>query len=227
MATKSLYFHAIAGLCLIASPAGAATQEDVGSWLNVTAIGTIGRVAYFAEVQPRYSAKAGQIQQVLLRPAVGYVFSPSVTGYAGYAHVILPVDGAKDRNEERLFLQLNWTLKNVAGGTILSRTRLEHRRLSNGNDTGWRMREMVRYTHPIGDPKTTRALVYLEPFFALNDTDWGARSGFDQLRSFAGFEVPLPGRSTMDIGYLNQFINDPGGRSRMNHIASVTFWLRP
>lgn len=227
MTAKYLYFHAIAGLCLTAAPADAATSEDVGSWLNVTAIGTIGRFAYFAEVQPRYSAKAGDIQQALLRPAVGYVFSSSVTGYAGYAHVVLPITGAKDRNEERLFLQLNWTLRNVAGGTILSRTRLEHRRLSNGRETGWRAREMIRYTHPLGDPNNSRALVYAEPFFAFNDTDWGARSGFDQLRSFAGFEVPLSGRSTMDIGYLNQFINDPGGRSRMNHIAAVTLWLRP
>ena len=26
---------------------------------------------------------------------------------------------------------------------------------------------------------------------ALNSTDWGARRGFDQLRSFAGVEVPV------------------------------------
>ena len=47
------------------------------------------------------------------------------------------------------------------------------------------------------DPAIARVLqdnLAFEGFVALNDTDWGARGGFDQLRTFVGAELPLPGR---------------------------------
>ncbi len=65
-----------------------------------------------------------------------------------------------------------------------------------------------------------------ELFWALNDTDWGARSGFDQVRSFGGVEVPVGGKSTLELGYLNQTINDPGGQRRMNHGVSIAAFIR-
>jgi len=92
---------------------------------------------------------------------------------------------------------------------------------------GWRLREMIRYEHTLANPDNRlSALVYAEGFAALNDTDWGARGGFDQLRSFIGAEVGLSGSSTMEIGYLNQTINQTGGRPRMNHVASVSLSYR-
>ena len=99
--------------------------------------------------------------------------------------------------------------------------------MANGNDVGWRFREMLRYVHPLTTPEKTRALVSVEGFVALNDTDWGATGGFDQARSFAGVEVPIGGKSTLEIGYLNQAINDPNRRIRMNHIASLALFIRP
>jgi len=223
---KRLISLIFAGL-LLGSPAVARTAEDEQAWLNVTVIGTVGKFAYFAEAQPRFSDGVSRLGQLLLRPAIGYQFSKDVTLYGGYAHVVLPIEGGKDRNEERLFTQLSWNLGKFAGGTLSSRTRLEHRQLSNGDDTGWRLREFLRFTHPLGDPKKVRALVWEEVFVAFDDTDWGQHKGFDQARTFVGLEVPLPGRSTMDVGYLNQTINQPAGNLRMNHVASVTFWIRP
>jgi hypothetical protein len=215
-----------AGL-LLAAPAAAQTDHDEQLWANVTVIGTVGKFAYFAEVQPRIGNGISRAQQILVRPAVGNRLSDTVTAYAGYAHVFMPVENGPDRNEERIFGQLNWALPKVAGGSGLLRTRIEHRRLSHGHETGWRLRQLVRYVHPLGNPKQARPLVQIEGFVALNRTDWGARDGFDQLRTLVGLEVPLFGRSTMDVGYQNQLINDPGGRKRMNHMAAFTFWLRP
>ena len=226
MRNKRLISLSFAGL-LLAAPASARTDQDEQIWLNATIIGNVGKFAYFAEAQPRFGDGVSRLSQLLLRPAIGYQVSKAVTVYGGYAHVVSPVDNGKDRNEERLFTQVSWSLGMLAGGTLSSRTRLEHRRLSNGSDTGWRVREMLRYTHPLGDPKTIRALAWEEVFVAFDDTDWGQHSGFDQARTFVGLEVPLPGRSTMDIGYLNQTVNDPGRRLRMNHVASVTLWIRP
>jgi hypothetical protein len=213
---------------LLATPAAARTVEDEQSWINITAIGAFGnsRLLYFAEVQPRLSVRNGP-QQILLRPALGWKFSDSFSLYGGYARVILPSDTGAGRHENRLFVQASANLGKIGGGSLTSRTRLEHRRLSNGDDTGWRLREMLRYTLPISDrPKVPRALVHYEGFVAFNRTDWGARSGFDQGRAFAGVEVPLTGKTTMDLGYLNQHIHAAQGLWRVNHIASMTLWVR-
>jgi hypothetical protein len=217
----------MAALALAAAPASARTAEDEQIWLNATVMQTKpGGLAWFAEVQPRFGNSASRMQQLLLRPAVGWAPNDKLTLYAGYAHVFLPQEGAKDRNEDRFFGQATWTLGKLGKGTLSSRSRLEHRSASHGHKTGWRAREMVRYVHPITTPDKPRALVSAEGFVALNNTDWGARSGFDQLRSFGGLEVPLAGKSTLEIGYLNQMINDPGGQRRMNHVASVIAFIR-
>lgn len=220
---------ALATATLFASPlAHAETTQDEQAWINLTAMGPIsGDVVYFAEFQPRVGDGISRLDALLLRGAVGVKLSRSATLYQGYAHVITPVDGGRDINEERSFQQLNLALGKPFGGELSSRTRLEQRWRSDGSDVGWRLREMIRYEHPLkAGSDAVNALVYAEGFVAFNDTDWGARSGFDQLRSFVGAEVGLPGASTLELGYLNQTIDQTRGRTRMNHVASVTLFYR-
>lgn len=213
---------------LLSIPARAATREDEQFWLNLTAMGSIkGDLVYLAEVQPRIGDGVSRVDQSLFRGAVGWKFSPALTLYQGYAHVVVPVEGGKDINEERSFQQLNWALGKPWGGELSSRTRLEQRWRSDGDDMGWRAREMIRYEKPLKPGSdTVNALVYAEGFAALNDTDWGARDGFDQLRSFFGAEIGLPGASTLEVGYLNQLVNQRAGNHRVNHVASVTLFFR-
>jgi len=214
---------------LLPAAAQARVVEDQQVWANATVIGTIGpRFAYFMEVQPRTVDGVQRIGQVLIRPAIGWRFSDAVTAYGGYARVLLPTQVGPDNHENRAFAQLSWNLGELSGGRLSSRTRVERRQLSTGDDTGWRVREMLRWVRPLGDPKRPRLLLWMEGFAALNDTDWGARGGFDQARTFLGLELPLGrGKSTLEPGYLNQVINDPGGRVRVNHVASLTLWIRP
>ncbi|PDH67715.1 MAG: hypothetical protein CNE89_05810 [Sphingomonadaceae bacterium MED-G03] len=215
-------------LALSAAPTHAATSEDEQFWLNLTSMGSIkGDLVYFAEIQPRMGDGVSRIDQALFRGALGWKLSPSVTLYQGFAHVVVPVDGGQDVNEERGFQQLNWTMGKPWGGELSSRTRLEQRWRSDGEDMGWRLREMLRYEKPLrAGSDALNALVYAEGFVALNDTDWGARGGFDQLRSFVGAELGLPGASTLEVGYLNQLINQRGGDTRVNHVAAVTLFFR-
>jgi len=209
-------------------PARADTAEDEQAWLNVTAMGPIsGDLVYFVEVQPRLGEGLTRVDQLLLRGGVGWKLSPSLTLYQGYAHVRTPRDDGPDVDEERSFQQINWTIGKLLGGELSSRTRLEQRWRNDGDDMGWRLREMLRYETPLKKgSETVNALVWGEAFVALNDTDWGARSGFDQLRSFVGIELALPGASTAEIGYMNQLFDRQGGGTRMNHIASVTLFFR-
>ena len=212
----------------LGAPAHAETSQDEQFWLNLTSMGSIkDDLVYFAEIQPRVGDGISRIDQALFRGAMGWKFSPSVTVYQGFAHIVVPVEGGKDVNEERSFQQINWTLGKPWAGELSSRTRLEQRWRSDGDDMGWRLREMLRYEKPLKPGSDAlNALVYAEGFIALNDTDWGVRGGFDQLRSFIGAEVGLPGASTLEVGYLNQVINQSGGDTRVNHVASVTLFFR-
>ena len=212
----------------LGAPAHAETSQDEQFWLNLTSMGSIkDDLVYFAEIQPRIGDGISRIDQALFRGAIGWKFSPSVTLYQGFAHIVVPVEGGKDVNEERSFQQINWTLGKPWAGELSTRTRLEQRWRSDGDDMGWRLREMLRYEKPLNPGSDAlNALVYAEGFVALNDTDWGVRGGFDQLRSFIGAEVGLPGASTLEVGYLNQVINERGGDTRVNHVASVTLFFR-
>ena len=150
-----------------------------------------------------------------------------MTLYQGYGHIVVPQRGGRDVNEERSFQQLSWTLQAGTRTELSSRTRLEQRWRSDGGDIGWRLREMIRYETALRrDGGGARALVYSELFIAFNDTDWGARAGFDQIRNFVGFELPVGGRSTIEAGYLNQLIDQTGGRRRVNHVAALSLFYR-
>ena len=213
---------------MAAPPAHAATKEDAGAWINLTAMGSLkGRALYFVEVQPRFAEDRPHLSQLLLRGGIGWKLSDAVSVYAGYLHLIQPVEGGHDRNEERPFAQLNWSLGSLAGGTLAMRQRLEFRSVSTGSELGWRLRSMLRYVHPLGASTAPRALVSVEPFIAFDDTDWGQHKGLDQVRTFAGLEVPLAGKSTIEVGYLNQAIDGPGRANRMNHVAAVSLFYRP
>lgn len=220
---------ALAALLSSTATARAATTQDEQAWLNLTAMGSVsGRLVYLAEVQPRIGDGVSRVDQLILRGAIGWKLSPRMTVYQGYAHIAVPVEGGRDLNEERSFQQLSWTLGKPWGGELSSRSRLEQRWRSDGGDTGWRLREMLRYEKPLKPgSQAVNALVSVEGFVALNDTDWGARGGFDQLRSFAGAEIAVKGASTLEVGYLNQIVNQTRGRTRVNHVASITLIVRP
>ena len=219
----------VAAAGLLASPAAAETSQDEQAWLNLTAMGPVsGDLVYFAEAQPRVGDGMSRLDQLVLRGAIGLNLSPSLTLYQGYGHIVTPVENGRDVNEERSFQQINAALAKPWGGELTSRTRLEQRWRSDGSDTGWRLREMLRYEKPLKrESDALNALVHAEAFVALNNTDWGARAGFDQLRTFIGAEIGIRGASTVEAGYLNQVIDQRGGRTRINHVASLTLFLRP
>jgi hypothetical protein len=215
-----------AAALLLAVPATAATTQDEQAWINLTAMGSFGQKgAYFFEVQPRIGDGISRLDQTLIRPAVGVKLSSKATLYQGYALVLTNRENAPNLTEHRSFQQLSWVMGKPLGGEFSTRTRFEQRFRKDGDDVGLRIREMVRMEVPVAK-NGLAALVYAEGFLALNDTDWGARSGFDQLRSFIGAEIPLAGRSTIEFGYLNQTINQTQGRTRMNHVVSFTLFAR-
>lgn len=225
--------HRLLPLCLlscvtIATPALAQTTHDEAVWINATLSGKVaGPAVFFAEVQPRIGDGVSRLSQLLLRPAVGVELSKAVTIYQGYARVIDPVDGGTDLQEDRLFQQVTWNVGKIGRLEVQSRTRLEERWRNDGDGMSLRARQMMRLEYPLaaGDRRVA-VLGSMEGFVGLTTAEWGGEPGFDQLRSFVGVEIPLPGKSTVEAGYLNQSRDAPGGDVRMAHVASVSVFIR-
>lgn len=219
----------LAALALQASPSAIAseTRQDEQVWFQTVAQGAIsGDIVYFAELQPRFGRSVSQLSQLLIRSGVGVKVSDRVTIFQGYANVRTPLVDGRETREQRAFQQVNWAMGRPGGVALSSRTRLEQRWLSSGDDTGWRLRQMVRAAVPLERGSKVSALGWVEGFVALNRTDWGARQGLDRVRSFAGVELPLSGKSTVELGYLNQFTNAPRGPDQMDHVAAINLMLR-
>jgi hypothetical protein len=215
------------GLAGASLPAAAQVDHDGQLWINATAFGSIGSLAAFAEVQPRFGEGISRLDQLIVRPAVGWKINDAVTVYQGYARIENTPLGRRAFSEDRSFQQIGWEIGTVERVKLSSRTRFEQRFQTNGRDTGFRLRQMLRAAVPLtGEKRGVAAVAWTEAFVALNDTDWGARAGVDRVRTFVGLEVPLSGQSTLEVGYMNQTINAPASRVTMDHIISVNVFVR-
>lgn len=88
-------------------------------------------------------------------------------------------------------------------------------------------RQLVRAQRSIDLFPRLSFVLWDEAFFHLNDTDWGARTGFDQNRAFGGlgFKRTPDAKGRVEFGYLNQTLDIPSGNDRTHHLLSVNFYF--
>lgn len=186
-----------------------------------------GRLRWWFDGQARFLEDTGGFHQSLVRPGVGYTIAGGITAWLGYAWIRTTPLGGGSFHEHRIWQQVSWSLR-PADWVLSSRTRLEQRFPDNSSDTGWRIRQFIKATHPLrGLHPRLGFAAYDEAFLDLNDTDWGAADGFAQNRLFAGFSWRLDGegRVVAEAGYLNQIFRSNRGTTPMNHILSLHLLL--
>lgn len=213
---------AAAAVFLAAAPATAA-DEDAQLWTTAIATGPVADdLAAWVEVQTRFGDDVSRLSQSKVRVALGYRFTDALTIYGGYAYVTSHLAGRVDTTENRLWQQAGYAIVREGPVRVNGRTRLEQRFLNTGSDTGWRLRQQLRFAIPLAVGGGPSLVASGEALFALNDTDWGARAGLDQLRGFAGVNVPLGRKQAVEVGYLNQYVHREGARDQVNHVGVVT-----
>lgn len=203
---------------------GAAAAGDTQLWSAVFVNGPAtkdGRLLLWFDGHARVRIAGDELDVSILRPGLGWRVSPKLDVWAGYARVTTYRNGP-DLQEDRLWQQATYHVTELAGGRLSGRTRLEQRFRETGDDTGWRLRQTLRYARPIEN--TPVSFVFNnEAFFGLNDANWGQRSGFDQNRAFVGGAWQASKQLRIEAGYLNHHINGHGsGLGRTNHNASVS-----
>lgn len=102
-----------------------------------------------------------------------------------------------DQREVRLLPQVSYGL-----GPIDLRTRMEQRFVSTDPRTGWRLRQRIGTSIPLGDSDSNWSLAAdAELFVTLRSTDPVGQTGITGLRTFVGFEREF-GRYEVSLGYL-------------------------
>lgn len=180
--------------------------------------------------------EGGHIDQLLLRPALGYQLTENVSIWQGYAWVGNFNQPHKSPQspffeENRIYQQVNYTHK-FGSFRFLSRTRLEERWIEHADGTAVRFRTMLRGSYPLPMAPQWALVVYDEVFVNLNTvgaiTGRGPSSGFDQNRFFVGINRTFSKYFNMDVGYQNQLLNTrsiPDLANQMNHIVLLQFYI--
>ena len=205
--------------------ASAQTIDDTGQWNALFAqdrIADDSRVRWWFDGHYRLFDDTGGFGQSIVRPGIGLDISENSTLWAGYGWIRTSPIAGQDTDEHRIWQQ--WTGSRKCGKfKFAARTRLEQRFIESSGDTGVRVRQFVRGQMNLGPCSRRTLVVWDELFVALNDTDFGQRSGLDQNRIFVGMGFKRHHASTwrVEVGYMNQTINQQGPTDRSNHILAV------
>lgn len=171
----------------------------------------------YMEVNPRFGDDVSELDQLILRPAVGYKLTDHFSLWQGYAWV----GSYQPRfiEENHVFQQLLYR-RTLPFVKVLSRTRLEERFIENTDGTAVRARTMLRGDFPLPDAPEWAIVVYDELFVNLNAVGNGPDSGFDQNRLFLGMNRQFSEHFNMDLGYQMQALNNrqPALINQINHI---------
>lgn len=177
-----------------------------------------------------------QWQQLLLRPGVNYEVSKNLMLTFGYGHVSTNRYGdfptAVPFPEHRIFQQA--LLRQAVGKWAIShRYRLEERFLGEMRVLPGGERERVRWRHenrfrymfrimrPIKGP--WGIAIYDEPF--LNFGHNVAANVFDQNRAYVALTHTLGKSSRLELGYMNQIIQQRNGRIfENNHTLQLAIY---
>lgn len=219
-------------IALMAKPKSslAQTVDDTGLWLALFAQDDFrkseeSRWKWWFDGQLRFVDDIDGLNQSIVRPGVGRKLHKNLVGWTGYAWIHTTSISMAEFEEHRIWQQLTWSTSNELW-TLALRPRFEQRLVETGDDVGLRFRQFARVQRKLPSFPRLSLVCWDEVFFNMNDTDWGAESGFDQNRVFVGVGIKRHARSRLrtEIGYLNQSIDLPTNPNRSNHILAINLF---
>lgn len=224
---RTLALVALAAV-LAPSAAFADTTQDIQAWNSTTLSTEIAPdLTLSGDTVVKISDDRGGLSQIHVGASLAYKLRNGLELTAGFDHIPNYSHGSTTSVEERPWQQISGPIAKLGNGSVAFRVRLEERWRNTGDDMGARGRIRVRYTVPLHHEGKTKFYADHESFIALNDTDWGQRSGYSFMRNGAGFSFPVGGKATLGIGYLNQYTFGSAGKSdEMAHILNTSVGIK-
>lgn len=213
-------------LMCVTAPASADTNHGGQIWGSIQVTAPITDDIFLTgEVQPRFSTRnAATAPITIVPPILSWRKNESLILSAGYLYAF--IDGARlphDLHENRFLQQASYRLGAIGRVGIRAQTRFEQRQRSTGKDWNLRVAQQILLATPLTGKESGGpvGVISAELYWNLNDTDWGARKGYDDLWTFAGVRVPVSTSTAFELGYLNQRQRRVSGRVNMNHAAVI------
>jgi len=205
--------------------AGSSVNQDFRLWSPVYLFVPLSQsLIGYMEVNPRFGDDVSELNQLLLRPAIGYNLTDNWSIWQGYAWIGNYQPTFTD--EHRVFQQLIYSRK-FPSFKIFSRSRLEERIIDHADGTAVRARTLLRGDFPLPGASDWAIVVYDEIFVNLNTVGHGPEAGFDQNRFFLGMNRRFTDQVNMDLGYQMQAQNNSGSGiiNQINHVILLQMWI--
>lgn len=204
---------------LLATSPVRAHVEDNRLWLQMQAEIKLGeRWRAALELQPRLRDDLDRLDQTIVRPSLTYLIGEGWSASLGYAYLDIRT-ASGSAIERRPWQQVAYNASHTGGLAWSVRARLEQRELSTAEASSNRLRLQARLTHALPDLPHWHALISHESFINLDAADWAGPRGFAQSRLLLGTMWTPRADRRVELGYLNQWIDNVGGRDNaVNHV---------
>ena len=180
-----------------------AVADDFQLWTSLSSNGPISKdssTLFWFDGHTRYSEDAGRLGVSIVRPGIGVKVSDNLSLWTGYAWVVSQARDRENITDNRFWQQATYKIAETEVGTFSGRTRFESRFVRSGGNTGFRLRQVFKWSLPLSENWYTS--FWNETFFALNDTDFGAEQGYDQNRTHIGAGYKTDSSLKIEGGYL-------------------------
>lgn len=201
-----------------------AVENDLGLWTPVyIKLPVAEKIITQLEINPRIQENITHINQLLVRPSIGYQLTKNLSIWQGYAWVTNYIPNFV--NENRIWQQILYE-REIGRFILSSRSRLEERFIENIHGTPVRFRNMFRAQYPLDKNKHWAFVIYDEPFINIGTHFQGPQSGIDQNRFFVGLNKKISQYTNIEGGYLMQYLNRTSPiQGRLNHNVLVNLYV--
>lgn len=221
----------------------ATAQTQFNGWVaSFNTIKTGKKTSIHADAQLRSTDAIQQIQTVLLRTGLNYQVNKKIIFTAGYAFISnkkIVGDLAGHKAEHRLWEQVIVS-HNIKKLTTSHRGRIEQRfigktkvlgnTLSDGPTYANRFRYFIRNVLPLTKGPVFKKGVFVaiqnEVFLNFGNTETVNGKTFDQNRFYLATGYRLNGKTDLEIGYMNQYVNGRGHQFSNNHIIQLAAYMK-
>ena len=198
--------------------------DDFGLWTPIYIYIPISeKVKGNFEINPRIQQNATHINQLLVRPSLGYQLTKDLSLWQGYSWVTnyLP----QFTREERLWQQVLHE-KKFSKFSLVNRFRLEERFIQDVEGISLRGRYLLKTLYPITKSKLLSLVLADELFVNLDAHHSGPQVGIDQNRFFVGLNRKISDNVSIEGGYQMQYINSlTPNIDKLNHIVLVNLYV--
>ncbi|BBL74108.1 hypothetical protein MishRS11D_12060 [Methylomagnum ishizawai] len=149
-----------------------------------------------------------RLSENLLLAQVGYDLTPYSSLWLGYLHDWAHPLDRPAHQENRPFQAYGFGQPWLAG-RVTARLRLEERINQSTGDVGVRIRQSLQINYPLPWLRGLGAYLGDEVLVYANDSAFG-QAGFSENRALAGLAYDFSPRLGLDLGYLGQYVSNPG-----------------